>query len=281
MARPERHDADYFPFYARDGKTLFILESKYQCKGTGFFTNVLRFLTLQPEHHICIQDESDRLYFFSKTKCDEESGIDMLNIMAKTGKIHSDLWVSCKVIVSERLLESLSDAYRNRKNSIITIDQIIVSYKQNEITDTGNPQARVVSDADNPQTKLKKTKVKQSIKETPDPDPEPPPKKQLVLEKLKETMLKFPDQRYQHNIQLFVQANWNKNDDAIIHCLNQLINSKKSISYPKSYLESILAVENGNFNERESIQEHATHKADIPVQDIPRLGEVLKVMGAR
>jgi uncharacterized protein YdaU (DUF1376 family) len=107
------------------------------------------------------------------------------------------------------------------------------------------------------------------------------PKKQLVLEKLKETMLKFPDSRYQHNIQLFVQAKWNKNDDAIIHCLNQLINSKKSISYPKSYLESILAKENGNFNERESIQEHATHKADIPVQDIPRLGEVLKVMGAR
>jgi len=104
------------------------------------------------------------------------------------------------------------------------------------------------------------------------------PKKQLVLEKLKETMLKFPDSRYQRSIELFVQANWNKNDDAIIHCLSQLINSKKPISYPKSYLEKVLGIENGNFNERESMQEHATHKADIPVQDIPRLGEVLKVM---
>ena len=83
MARPERRDADYFPFYCRDGKTLFILESKYQCKGTGFFTNVMRFLTMQTDHHVCIKEEADRLYFFSKVKCDEESGMDMLNLMAR------------------------------------------------------------------------------------------------------------------------------------------------------------------------------------------------------
>ena len=99
MARPERKDADYFPFYAKDGRTLFILEDKYGCKGTGFFTNVLRFLTLEDDHHFCIKNEADKLYFFSKTKCDEESGIDMLNIMAKTGKIHSHLWITYKIIV--------------------------------------------------------------------------------------------------------------------------------------------------------------------------------------
>jgi hypothetical protein len=206
----------------------------------------------------------------------------MLDIMAKTGKIHSDLWVSCKVIVSERLLESLEDAYRNRKNSIITINQIIVSYKQNEVTDTGNTQAHVVSDADNPQTKLKQTKLKQSIRETPEPESETTdPKKTLVLEKLKETMLKFPDIRYQHNIQEFVKNNWNKNDDAIIHALNSLLINKKPVPYPKAYLEKILAIENGNFNERESMQGHEQHKKPIPIQDIPRLGDVMKVMGAR
>lgn len=131
MARPERKNADYFPFYAKDGRTLFILEDKYGCKGTGFFTNVLRFLTLQDNHHFCIEGDADKLYFFSKTKCDEESGIDMLNIMAKTCKIHSSLWETYRVIVSQDLLESLHDAYRNRNNNIITIDQILVSYKDN------------------------------------------------------------------------------------------------------------------------------------------------------
>lgn len=170
MARPERKDADYFPFYARDGKTLYILEGKYKCKGTGFFTNVLRFLTLREDHYFSISDESDRLYFFAKCHCDEESGIDMLNIMAKTGKIHTSLWVSCKVIVSEDLLKGLEDAYRNRKNSIITIkeiEDIFINNNKNPqesvVSDVRYPQEPVVSDIDNPQRKLKETKGNNNI----------------------------------------------------------------------------------------------------------------------
>lgn len=163
MARPERHDADYFPFYAKDGRTLNILEHKYGCKGTGFFTNVMRFLTLQPDHHFCIADESDRLYFFSKCKCDEESGMEMLNIMSKTCKIHSDLWVSYMVIASNDLLKSLEDAYRNRKNRIITVQDIVLTYSKKPqepvVSDAGNPQEPVVSDVNKPQRKLKETKL--------------------------------------------------------------------------------------------------------------------------
>ncbi|MBU0907362.1 MAG: hypothetical protein KKD18_00805 [Nanoarchaeota archaeon] len=165
MARPERHDCDYFPFYAKDGRTLHILEGKYGCKGTGFFTNVMRFLTLQEDHYFCLQDESDQMYFFSKCHCDIESGMDMLNIMSKTRKIHTLLWVSYKVIVSQDLLNSLTDAYRNRKNDIITIDQILVSYENNTqesvVSDVRNTQEPVVSDADNTQRKGKEIKGKE------------------------------------------------------------------------------------------------------------------------
>ena len=166
MARPERRDADYFPFYAKDGKTLFILEEKYGCKGTGFFTNVMRFLTLQEDHHFCIKEDADRLYFFAKTKCDEESGLDMLDIMSKTCKLNTSLWVSYKVIACEALLQSLEDAYRNRKNDIITIDEIkqkYVSYdgKTQEcgVSYVENPQGRYVSYIENPQSKVKESKV--------------------------------------------------------------------------------------------------------------------------
>ena len=48
MARPERKDVDYFPFYVKNGRTLQLLEGKYDCKGTGFFTNLLRFLSGRP-----------------------------------------------------------------------------------------------------------------------------------------------------------------------------------------------------------------------------------------
>jgi len=160
MARPERKNADYFPFYAKDGRTLFLLESKYKCKGTGFFTNVMRFLTLETDHHVNILDETDRLYFFSKCHCDEESGMDMLSIMSKTGKIDRELWEK-HIVASQALLDSLADAYRNRKNDIISMDEIreiYVSDVTNKVKCAGNE----VNDASNTQTKLKKTKVKKT-----------------------------------------------------------------------------------------------------------------------
>ena len=169
MGRPERHDVDYFPFYAKDGRTLFILESKYQCKGTGFFTNTLRFLALQPDHYFSIQDETDRLYFFSKTKCDEESGSDMLNIMAKTGKIDKELF-DVGIIVSESFLLSIEDAYRKRINKCITIDEIrslyIVTTAGNEVTTAGNAaecEFGGVSTDIKPQSKVKETKERKTF----------------------------------------------------------------------------------------------------------------------
>jgi hypothetical protein len=161
MARPERHDADYFPFYVKDGKTLFILESKYGLQGIGFFTNLMRFLCKQPDHHICIQEESDRLYFFAQIRCQEDTGMDMLNLMAKTGKIDATLWNEKRVIVSDDLLESLKDAYKNRNNPIIIIDQIRVSYQSNQITSSDNP----ITSPDNPQRKGKETKRKETKEE--------------------------------------------------------------------------------------------------------------------
>ena len=164
MARPERKNADYFPFYAKDGRTLFLLESKYQCKGTGFFTNVMRFLTLETNHHVNIGDETDGMYFFSKCHCDEESGMDMLNIMAKTGKINKGLW-ALRVVASQDLLDSLVDAYRNRKNDIISMDDITKKYVPdvgNKVSGVGNPQGPGVPNVENPQRKRKEKKQKET-----------------------------------------------------------------------------------------------------------------------
>jgi hypothetical protein len=169
MARPERHDVDYFPFYVKDGKTLFILEERFGCKGVGFFTNVMRFLCQRPDHYFRIEDDSDRLYFFAKVKCDEESGMEMLDIMAKTRKLHTSLWVSYKVIVSPDLLDSLKDAYRNRKNDIISLSQIVHFYipdvnntHNTEFLTSETPQHednQPLISRNNPQTKLKETKL--------------------------------------------------------------------------------------------------------------------------
>ena len=172
MARPIKKTVEYFPFVAKNGKTLFILEDKYGCKGSGFFLNVLRFLAETPDHHFSIHDETDRMMFFARTKCDEESGIDMLNIMAKTEKINMELWVSQQVIASPDFIESIQDAYKNRKNECITIEQVMKKYNPIKLitVETGFPgeettQDLVLNDVFEPintQTRLEETRLEET-----------------------------------------------------------------------------------------------------------------------
>jgi hypothetical protein len=123
--RPERHDVDYFPFFVKRGKTLNILQNKYGLEGIGFFTNLLCFLSLTPDHHYCIKDETDRMNFFAEIGIQEESrGLEMIELMVKTGKLDRELWEGHKVIVSQAFLESLKGAYKFRNNEIITISEI-------------------------------------------------------------------------------------------------------------------------------------------------------------
>ena len=81
----------------------------------------------------------------------------MLNIMAKTEKIHPELWRQHQVIVSPDLLTSLLPAYKNRNNKIITIEEILVSYPVNQVTYRDNPlkrdntQGNGITSPDNPQ----------------------------------------------------------------------------------------------------------------------------------
>ncbi len=137
MARPERHDADYFPFYAKDGRTLYLLQTHFGLEGIGFFTNLFRLLCLTPDHHVCIEEEAERLYVLAKIGViDERKAFGMFDLMAKTGKIDADLWHRRRVIVSEAFLNSLVDAYDKRKNDCITIEQIRSKYPGNSKKDT-------------------------------------------------------------------------------------------------------------------------------------------------
>ncbi len=169
MGRPARKDVDYFPFYIKDGRTLFILENKYECRGTGFFTNLLRFLSRTPNHHFQIEKEADKLYFFATVKCDEVSGLDMIEIMVETEKLDRALWVQRKVIASRDFLESIQDAYRKRLSECITIEEIKTFYgittggfEQTAGEITPKDECEEITTGNNPQRKGKETKGKET-----------------------------------------------------------------------------------------------------------------------
>ena len=181
MARPERHDVDYFPFIIKRGRTLNALESEYGNEGTGFFTNLMRLLCATPDHYYCFQKERDKRNFFSETLTanDKEKALTMLKIMIDTEKLDRELWENHNVIFCYDLLLSLKDAYKQRKNNIITIDEIrqkFLNINGNSsiegVSIHGNTQEGVISIHGNPQTKLKKTKLKKTkvnISETEKP----------------------------------------------------------------------------------------------------------------
>jgi len=168
MARPESRTVEYFPFYVKDGDTLFLLENKYGCEGLGFFTGVLRFLSQAPDHHYCIKDEVKKMRFFATIKIDIEKGMEMLNMMSVTGKINKVLWDGNRVIVSEDFLHSINDAYKKRVNDIITIDEIFKLYElPEEVIELPEPETTrndEFSDR-NPQRKGKERKAKETYGE--------------------------------------------------------------------------------------------------------------------
>jgi len=263
MGRPQRRDADYFPFYAKEGRTLFILESKYQCKGTGFFTNVMRLLTMTPDHHICISEESDRLYFYSRVKCDEVSGADMLQMMAKTEKIDPELWEKYQLIVSQDLLDSLADAYRKRNNNIITIDEIGILYAGKEDSGGGNGE----SSGGNPQTKLKESKVKKKQAE-----PEKGKHFSVFVSSYLNEILKechridqLPQKRSRFNPYQWVQFHTKekKHPQAMLESLQALVKYWKDTKNPWSYADKIILTKSGNYNEEDHHKQSEEFKKDL------------------
>jgi hypothetical protein len=115
------------------------------------------------------------MIFLSRIKSsDEKKTMDIINIMVKTGKLDRDLWEKHKVIVSEAFLNSLEEAYKYRNNRIITIDEIRskfenqrgnpVNQRGNPVNQRGNPHTEGFPSEiqeDNPQSKVKKSKVKE------------------------------------------------------------------------------------------------------------------------
>jgi hypothetical protein len=173
MARPANNTVDYFPFYVKDGDTLFILENQFGCEGLGFFTGVLRFLAQTPNHHYCIQEPVKCMRLFAKLHVEESKGMQMLTLMSQTGKIDRQLWDKCKVIASEDFLNSIKDAYKRRNNDIIKIEEIRQLYglcsTQTELMPSETELMSQNNDA-NTQSKVKKRKVNKSKEESSEPD---------------------------------------------------------------------------------------------------------------
>jgi len=114
MARPEKRTADYFPHYVMHGKTMFILEQRYKEKGFTFMYKLLEDLTKSVDHFIDAAEPGTIEYLATRAYADEDTFIEMMNIIANQGTIDPDLW-QCRIIWCFGLMENLKDLYKKRK----------------------------------------------------------------------------------------------------------------------------------------------------------------------
>ena len=153
MARPIKNTVDYFPHIIQNGKTIFILESKFGNDGYAFWFKLLELLGTSHNHVYDYNNSVDWEFLLAKTKVSEEKATEILKTLAEVGAIDKDLWGQ-KTIWCENFVKGIEDVYKKRRNEL----------PKKPSLRSGNPSTPVVSDSENTQTKLKETKVKESIK---------------------------------------------------------------------------------------------------------------------
>lgn len=124
MARPERNDVDYFPFYCKEGKAMFIIESQYGNDGYATWVKLLRLLAVTNYHYLNLQTETEVLFIASKCKVSKETLLRIINTLVDIGEFDAELWED-KIIWSAKFIESIKDAYFKRGNKTMFREEFI------------------------------------------------------------------------------------------------------------------------------------------------------------
>jgi hypothetical protein len=165
MARPERNNVDYFPFMCKEGKGIFVIESKYGNDGYATWIKILRHLAVTDYHYLDLSKASDLMFLSSKCKVSEELLIKIIDDLAELGEVEKDLWVDYRIVFSNKFIESIQDAYGKRNNKCISYEGLLLllhSKGIRKLHQNGNKGGR------NPQSIVEysiveDTKVKQTI----------------------------------------------------------------------------------------------------------------------
>ncbi len=173
MARPKKQTVDYFPHYVNSGKTLFILEKRYENNGYAFWFKVLELLGSTNGHIIDSRNPDEWEFLLAKTLVSDSLAREMLDLLAKLNAIDLELW-NVGIILGTNFVENVADVYKNRKVGMPKKPDVNSFYEQ-------KPEQAIVSTSRNPepsefstqptdinsQSKVKESKVNQSkVKES-------------------------------------------------------------------------------------------------------------------
>jgi len=164
MARPQRNNVDYFPFYCEDGEKMFYLEETYGNDGFATFIKLLRELAKTDYHFLNLSKPSTKMFLSAKCKISKEILESIINDLVELGKFDKTLWKENSIVWCQDFIDSIQDAYLRRNNNCITYEGLL----QHLISLGIRKQVKCKPKVDvNTQTKLKDSKEDETKKELP------------------------------------------------------------------------------------------------------------------
>jgi hypothetical protein len=125
MARPQRNNVDYFPFYCDDGKKMFYLEETYGNDGFATFLKILRELAKTDYHYLDLSKNTTLMFLSAKCKINKNTLESIINDLVDLEKFDRVLWEENKIIWCNDFVESIQDAYKKRNNECITYEGLV------------------------------------------------------------------------------------------------------------------------------------------------------------
>ncbi|KKK95087.1 hypothetical protein LCGC14_2676310 [marine sediment metagenome] len=157
MARVQKDTVSYFPHDANacSGDTLTVLQSRFGNDGYAFWFKLLEKLAAADGHSLDVNNSTKWHLLLAKMGVNEITGVEIMNLLVEMQAIDKELWGS-KVIWSQKLVDNISDVYKNRRREL---PQIPISTNHNGITTEKKPITTVRST----QSKVKENKVDNTI----------------------------------------------------------------------------------------------------------------------
>lgn len=165
MSRPKSKIAEYFPHFAKGGRTIYILESKYGNDGYAFWFKVLELLCDTEGQVYDCKNPANWEFLTAKTRVTSEQAKEILATLASLEAIDPELWNQRQVIWVQNLVNNLSPLYSRRSSSSPQRPDLECDRsKKTEETDycEQKPDVNGQNDDKNPQSKVKESKEEKS-----------------------------------------------------------------------------------------------------------------------
>ena len=159
MGRKQINTVDYFPHFAKWGKTIPILKGKWGNDGYAAWFQLLELLCAEDGHYYDCR-QSDKWHFLlARIGVSEQVARQIFDLLAELGKIDRSLWEH-GVIWCQHLVQNLAPVYQNRRRD----PPIKPDLTTGELVSTcRNASPSPISTKEMRQSKVKQSRVKNTI----------------------------------------------------------------------------------------------------------------------